>query len=66
MDNRLTFKEYFPLIPVLMLISIMTIGITFISIILIPFYRSKIAADFYDDIEEMYEGLLSFIEDLSL
>lgn len=64
MNNSYTLIEYLTLILFLLLMTVLTIGVTFIGIILIPFYKLSIADDFCIDVMEVFESPLNFLDEV--
>lgn len=64
MNDGYNLIEYLTLILFLLLMTVTTIGVTFIGIILIPFYKLPIADDFCADVMEVFESPLTFLDEV--
>lgn len=64
MNDSYTLIEYLTLILFLLLMTVSTIGVTFIGIILIPFYKLSIADNFCADVMEIFESPLTFLDEV--
>lgn len=64
MNDSYTLIDYLTLVLFLLLMTVLTIGDTFIGIILIPFYKSSIADNFCADVMEIFESPLTFLDEV--
>lgn len=64
MNDSFTLIGYLVLILFLLLMTVLTIGVTFIGIILIPFYKSSIVDNFCADVMEVFESPLTFLDEV--
>lgn len=64
MNDSYTLIDYLTLVLFLLLMSVLTIGVTLIGIILIPFYKLSIADDFCADVMEVFESPLTFLDEV--
>lgn len=64
MNDSYSFIEYLTLVLFLLLMTVSTIGVTFIGIILIPFYKLSITDNFCTDVMEVFESPLNFLDEV--
>lgn len=58
MNRRLSLRQYLSLCLKLFNILIITIGLFFISLILLPFYRTQYVLDTVFEIIDMYDSFI--------
>ena len=58
MNRRLSLRQYLSLCLKLFNILIITIGLLFISLILLPFYKTKYVLDTVFEIVDMYNSFV--------